>query len=135
MHPMMANSIILISLFAIVQFPTADDHFCKLFIAIAFILIAYGHNLFGILHHKSVKFLGEVCYSTYLVHGLILFVTFYFGIGIEKAKYLSPTEYCGIIFLITPLVVVFSFLGYRYIEKPFMDYAKKINNAAKAKQI
>jgi peptidoglycan/LPS O-acetylase OafA/YrhL len=126
-----ANILILICLFGIVQFSTADNHFCKFLIATAFILIAYGHNLFGILHYKSVKFLGEICYSTYLIHGLILFATFYFGIGLKTAKSFSPTQYCTVIFLITPLVVIFSFLGYRYIEKPFMNLAKKINNTGK----
>jgi peptidoglycan/LPS O-acetylase OafA/YrhL len=120
------NAIIVACLFGIIQFSTADNHFCKFLIAIVFILVAYGNSLFGVFHIRAIKFLGEICYSTYLIHGLILYATIYFGIGIEKAKTLSPSEYCLVILFVTPIVIVLSFLGFRFIEKPFIEKAQKI---------
>ena len=123
---LLENAIIVACLFGIIQFSTADNHFCKFLIAIVFILVAYGNSLFGVFHIRAIKFLGEICYSTYLIHGLILYATIYFGIGIEKAKTLSPSEYCLVILFVTPIVIVLSFLGFRFIEKPFIEKAQKI---------
>ncbi|MCX6147513.1 MAG: acyltransferase [Candidatus Kapabacteria bacterium] len=118
--------VILMSLALILFFRTSENIICKFLIIIVFNLIALGNNLFGILKSSILKFLGEICYSTYLIHGIVfLFVIIYFGFGFEKAKNLSTTEYSLTIFLITPLVVILSFWGYKFIEKPFMNIAKK----------
>ena len=117
--------IVLICIFSIGLFFTADDDLCKLIIIIAFTFIASGNTLFGLLKNAVLKLLGEISYSTYLIHGFVLFAVFYFGIGLEKAKQFTPFEYCLVIFSITPIVVFISFLGFKYIEKPFMDRAKK----------
>ena len=112
--------------FCILQFDGSNYILCKIAIAIIFTLIALGNDLFGLLKSETLKFLGEICYSTYLLHGIVLFTTMYFGFGIDKVKLFSPLEYCGIIFMITPIVVIVSFLGFKFIEKPFMDLSKKI---------
>lgn len=110
----------------ILFFKTSESFLCKLLISIIFTIIALGNSMFGLLKSSVLKFLGEICYSTYLLHGIILFTTFYFGFGIDKSKQLSELQYCLIIFSITPIVVMASFLGYKFIEKPFMDLSKKI---------
>jgi len=66
------------------------------------------------------------------LHGIILFTVYYWGFGLENAKNLSSPAYCAVVFAITPLVVFISFLGFKYIEKPFMEKAK---NSIKTKQI
>lgn len=88
---------------------------------IAFTLIAMGNSMFGLLKHATLKLLGEVSYSTYLLHGVILFTVLYFGIGMDNARQLSPMEFCSVIFLVTPLVVVISVLGFKYVELPFIE--------------
>jgi hypothetical protein len=45
----------------------------------------------------------------------------YFGIGMDNARQLSPMEFCSVIFLVTPLVVVISVLGFKYVELPFIE--------------
>lgn len=117
--------VILMCLISILFFKTTNYLICKLLIIIIFNLIALGNNLFGMLKSSILKFLGEICYSTYLIHGIIIFILLYFGLGFEKAKNLTLTEYSLTFVLITPLVVLLSFLGYKFIEKPFMKINKK----------
>ncbi|MCJ1805886.1 MULTISPECIES: acyltransferase family protein [Flavobacterium] len=119
--------IILLCLGLILLFHTSDNYICKLLIIIVFNLIALGNEMFGVLKNTTLKFLGEISYSTYLIHGIIIFITLYFGFSLEVVEKMPPSTFCSIIFLITPIIILTSFLSYRNIEKPFMDYSKKIN--------
>ncbi|MFC5269155.1 acyltransferase family protein [Adhaeribacter terreus] len=118
--------VILVSFLAIPQFKTPDELFCKMLIILIFLLIAAGNDLFGLLRNATLKFLGHVCYSTYLLHGILIFSVVYFGIGIESARTLEPSRFSVLIFAITPVLIVLSYLGFRFIEKPAIDLAKKI---------
>ncbi len=117
---------ILLSIVLMAFWVNPNTYFSKGLCAIIFTLIACGNNLFGILKNSTLKLLGEVCYSTYLLHGILLFAVFYFGFGILPAKILSPMKYFLIICAITPVLVIISFCGFRWIEQPFMNRAKKI---------
>jgi peptidoglycan/LPS O-acetylase OafA/YrhL len=119
--------LILICLFLIGQFSTAFNGFCVALISIIFIFVALGSSLNGLLKNETLKFLGEICYSTYILHGIILFWVFGCGIGIKQSRQLTPGQYCLVIFAIAPIVVIISFFGYRLIEKPFMDKGKRIS--------
>ena len=121
-----ASVLILFCLLCIVQFRTVNNIACLFFIAVLFTLIAFGATLFGLLRNPTLKFLGDICYSTYLLHGILLFMSFYFVIGFSNSRALSPLQYCLVIFCITPLVVIASFIGFRYVEKPFMEKAKRL---------
>lgn len=123
--------VILICLFLIVQFPNSNNIPCKILSTIIFTLIAMGCSFFEIFKNSTVKFLGEICYSTYLCHGLILFVIIYFGIGMEKIQLFSTLEYILLIFGMTPIVVIVSHLGYKYIEYPYMAKGKRITKSIK----
>ncbi|MES2591411.1 MAG: acyltransferase [Bacteroidota bacterium] len=127
------SAIVIICLFLIGSFHTANDTLCILLIAVVFTTIALGNSMFGLLKNSTLKLLGEICYSTYLLHGIVLFILFYFGFGLDKIKLLSPLEYNLVIFLTTPVLVFVSFLGFRYIEKPFMDKSKKLTAKIKIK--
>jgi peptidoglycan/LPS O-acetylase OafA/YrhL len=124
---MYCNFFVLICLLFISLFSSADDMLCKLSIITLFTLVAVGNTVFGVLKNNVLKFLGEMAYSTYLLHGIILFTVITFGFGVEKVKQFSELEYSLFIFSITPIVVVLSFLGFKYVEKPFMNQSKKIN--------
>lgn len=120
--------LILICLVLIVQFEKSTNMPCKILITIIFVCISSGNTLFRILKSPTLKLLGEISYSTYLLHGIVLFIVFYFGFGFENAKKLSASQYCLVIFLITPIIVILSFAGYRFVEKPFMEIYKKYFN-------
>src|SRR5690606_25831441 len=117
---------VVFSLMLILYFNTADNFICKLLIILVFNMIALGNSVFGVLKSSILKFLGEICYSTYLVHGIILFIAIYFLVHLNNAKNLSVLEFWEMIFVVTPFVVIVSFRLFRFIEKPYMDYSKRI---------
>jgi peptidoglycan/LPS O-acetylase OafA/YrhL len=111
---------------AIGQFHSAENIVCILLISIAFTTIALGNSLFGLLNNNTLKFLGEISYSTYLLHGIILSNVFIFGCRLENMKQFNSAGYCSIVIAIAPVVVILSFLGFKYIEQPFMNRSKAI---------
>jgi Predicted acyltransferases len=117
--------LIIICIILIAQFRTNESMTCKILIGIVFTCVALGNSIFGILKNSAIKLLGDISYSTYLLHGIILFYVFHFGFGIEVAKALSPVKFWVIIFLITPILVFVSFLTFKYIEKPAIEFSKK----------
>lgn len=121
-----ASIIILICLFLIVQFSSAVSVFGILLLTIIFTQIALGASLFGLLKNSTLIFLGTISYSTYLLHGILLFTVYYFGFGFESIKLLTPFEYCLVVFSLTPALLLISFLGFKYIEKPNIDRTKRI---------
>jgi peptidoglycan/LPS O-acetylase OafA/YrhL len=121
------GSMIIVGCFlAIGHFYTTEGIRCISSISIAFTTIAMGNSLFGILKNNTLKFLGEISYSTYLLHGIILFNIFIFGFRLENMKHFTSVEYCAIVIAIAPIVVIASFLGFKYIEQPFMNRSKAI---------
>lgn len=117
--------VILLCLFSIFYFNNGLT-LRMILISIVFTCIAMGSTVFGLLRNSTLKLLGEISYSTYLLHGLVLFTIFNFGIGLENLKQWTPTEYCLAVFSITPLVIIVSVLGFKYIEEPFMNKSKLI---------
>jgi peptidoglycan/LPS O-acetylase OafA/YrhL len=118
--------IVILSLFGLLFFDTADDLMSKVLIILIFNLVALGNSIFGILKSRSLKFLGEICYSTYLIHGIVLFIVMYFFIDLEDARHLPVVQFWATIFLLTPVVVILSYILFRYIEKPYMNYSKRL---------
>ena len=97
------------------------DPVILLFLSISFILIACGNDLFGILTHPLSRMLGQISYSIYLLHGIFLFVTFKWIIGIKQAGQLSPLAYWGVIALCGMGVILICSVTYRFIEYPAMQ--------------
>lgn len=85
---------------------------------VVFIGIACGNGLFGILSWKPCRLLGQITYSVYLLHGLLLFVTFYFVLGLAQAAHLSVWQHWITISICSVFVVIVCSFTYYYIEKP-----------------
>ena len=130
-----SSIIIFICLFLLGQFNNSENIYCILLITIIFTLIALGASIFGLLRNSVLKFLGEISYSTYLLHPILLFSVFRFGYSFDGMYLLSPLEYCLVTFAMTPILVFISFLGFRYIEKINIDRAKKIIQNLENKEI
>lgn len=120
-HPLSSGVALTSLLFAITYYPEAYNSRPLLFLSISFILIACGSDLFGILTAKVSKTLGEMAYSIYLLHGLILFALFNFALGLENASTLSLGEHWAYILSISTIVIFASYVTYSFIEKPCME--------------
>jgi peptidoglycan/LPS O-acetylase OafA/YrhL len=106
------------------------DWQAQVFLLIAFTLIIAGNNLFGLLSALPMRRLGDISFSIYLLHPLVLYCTMKFIIGMERAQELSPVEYTSIIFILTPILISIAFFTYRWIESPAINsvnlWTKKI---------
>lgn len=84
----------------------------------AFTLIVAGNDLFGLLSARPMRRLGDISFSIYLLHPLVLYCTMKFIIGMDRAQQLSPSEYIGVIFIITPILITICCFTFRWIEGP-----------------
>ena len=117
------SSLSLVLMLLLLIYPTTFDSFHIFVMSILFLLIASGCNIFGILSTRGAILLGEISYSIYLLHGIILYLIF---------TVLSPIEIEGytiqqfVLFLpcISIIVVLTSIATFLLIEKPAMDAGK-----------
>lgn len=117
------SSFLILLLFAItvIAFRSAYKIVPVLLLSAAFALIAGGNSLFRIFLSPISRTFGEMAYSMYLLHGIALFVTFTFVIGYDQAKLFSPMEHWLLIVALAPLLTLFCYFTFRYIEHPAMQ--------------
>lgn len=113
--------IILTILFA---FKTAYGTMQFLLLGIFFASIVFGNSIFGVLSLSYSKFLGEISYSIYLVHGLILYSIF--TLILPTLIQEITIYYMLLMPLITITITIISYLSFSYIEKPMIALGKKI---------
>ncbi|WNZ80065.1 acyltransferase [Pseudomonas sp. P105] len=107
--------------FTVMHYPTIySGSEPRLLLVVAFCLVAGGNNLFGLLELKVSRAMGEMAYSIYLLHGVLLFVLFKFVFGSVSARQLTPLQYWAVIVSIVPVLILFCGLTFRLIEKPAM---------------
>lgn len=103
------------------NYPTIyDGGVPRLLLIAAFCLISGGNSIFGLLKLKVSRAMGEMAYSIYLLHGVLLFVVFRFVFSGASANELTPLQYWGVIVLTTPVLMVICGLTFRFIERPAM---------------
>lgn len=100
-------------------FPTAYTLPAVVILAGGFIIIACGNSLYGILEWPASVLLSEMAYSLYLLHSVVLFVTYRLVLG-TKASTLSSMEHWSIVLCLVPLLILLCYATFRFIEKPAM---------------
>lgn len=78
--------------------------------------ILNGGDFFTVLNKSYFRFLGEISYSLYLFHGMVIFVIF--SLLGEKMSYV------WLMILTTIVIIILSTISYLKVELPFM---KKLN--------
>jgi peptidoglycan/LPS O-acetylase OafA/YrhL len=112
----MSPILVLLLLLALFNYPDIFSPIPLLCITLVFIGIACGNDLFGILTWKPCRQLGQISYSVYLLHGLVLFTCFYFALGFAQAANLSIVGHWLIICICSIFVVTVCSFTYYYIE-------------------
>jgi peptidoglycan/LPS O-acetylase OafA/YrhL len=87
-------------------------------------LVAYGNSLFGLLKLKSSILLGEISYSIYLLHGIVLYVLFTF-LGFVQINHFTIIEYSFGLAAVGAIVIGFSTITFITIEKPCIKLGHK----------
>ncbi|MGW8464400.1 acyltransferase family protein [Pseudomonas sp. CLCA07] len=96
-----------------------------LLMSLFFVIVASGNTLFGALKPRSIRWLGEISYSTYLLHGFVLWVF------IQRLPLVLDLDardiwtFLPLLALCSCLLIVISSLTFLYIEKPGITAGKK----------
>ena len=94
-----------------------------LILCLFFAIIAHGNTVFGLLTLPSVRAIGEISYSIYLLHGVILYLAFT-NIFPDFAKDGSLPTYMVAMPICTLAVVIFSVFSFKWIEEPMIKIGK-----------
>lgn len=95
-----------------------------LVVGVPFVIIALGNDVFGVLKSIGLKALGEVSYSIYLTHGLILYLLFsVFDVFSFSGG--DSFQYNILLPVVLALVSVSSVITFSVIEKPFIFVRSK----------
>lgn len=116
---------LILLLYTVTQFTKVYTSHAQILLSITFVLIAAGADFFGLLRNEASKILGEMAYSIYLLHGLLLYLVFKGLVGADQARALSPEVHWLILMVTSVVLVCLSFLTYTWIEKPCMALAQK----------
>jgi peptidoglycan/LPS O-acetylase OafA/YrhL len=92
----------------------------SLLLSIPFIVIAAGNDFWGTLRSSSFLFLGQISYSVYLTHCLILGAILLPLYLAHSHVLANPVTYWSFVALVGPLIIVVSTLWNRVFEMPFM---------------
>jgi len=89
---------------------------------LAFAVVAGGNGVFGLLTWSGSRALGEVAYSIYLLHGLLLFVLF--KVILPEASFAdrSVVQHWLLIGACAPVLILLSQLSFTHIEARAMAH-------------
>lgn len=122
----LGSSLVLLELFAVASFDTAYRIPPLLQLTVIFCLIACRASLFGLLTSKTARQFGELAYSIYLLHGIVLFVAIHFAVGVSTVAAMSPVEYWILIAALVPVLLGATVVSFRLIETPGLGLASWI---------
>ncbi len=86
----------------------------------AFLFVAHGNDLLGLLAAPASRALGAISYSVYLLHGLLLYAGFRTVGALVPPAELGAAGYWLVVACVAAATVACSALTYRWIELPFM---------------
>ncbi len=125
-HPAAAIACVA-ALAATTRFATAFAPAPLLLLSLAFALIACGNTLFGALEWPAARGLGDVGYSIYLLHGVVLFAVFGMWLGPGRTAALSTAGHWLVVYTCVPVVTALSYTTFRLIEAPAMASVDRVN--------
>lgn len=118
------SSISMLCLISSIFYPDTFDSIHVLIIGVFFVLISLGNNLYSLFSYKSALLLGEITYSVYLIHGIILYFLFSF-LGFVDLSMFSYELYILTMPIVCAIVIIISCLSYIFIEMPGIEQGKK----------
>ena len=97
-----------------------------LLMSLFFVIVASGNTLFGLLKPRSIRWLGEISYSTYLLHGFVLWVLIQRLPLVLDLDVRDIWTFLPLLALCSCLLIIISSLTFLYIEKPGITAGKKV---------
>ncbi len=89
-------------------------------LGIPFLLIVHGNSFWGFLRIRPLVMLGQISYSTYLLHLFVLYIGFEIVAPALHMSTLTPLAFWIFIAINGLAVVALSAFSYRFFEAPFL---------------
>ena len=99
-------------------FSTAYGLLQSLLSATAFFLMLNGQGVFGLLRTKAAKLLGQVSYSIYLLHGIVITAALAVA-RLVDVKWVN-SNYWPAVFVMGLILITTSVFTFRFVELPFL---------------
>lgn len=93
----------------------------SLMLAIPFAAVCWGNSWLGILNMPSVRSLGRVSYSFYLLHNFALYGGGWLLSHFLRIQSLNPFAYWSFAAVCGTVGLVASYISYQYLEYPFFN--------------
>jgi len=117
------------SLIFIFTFSSTMYNYVSLFFMCIFFIslvhIQQESKVYKLLQTRPAKLLGSISYSTYIIHCIVLYLSFYMMNIIYPIKQFNEGQFWMFITFIALFLVVVSALSYRYVEYPFLNVKNK----------
>jgi peptidoglycan/LPS O-acetylase OafA/YrhL len=97
-----------------------------LILAVFFYLVCSGTSVFGLLTSRPATRLGNISYSIYLLHGLVLTTVFAIT-PLKNFAMASVLNYWIVGMLCLSILLIVAALGYAYIEQPGISLGKQLS--------
>jgi len=95
-------------------------------LSVFFTVIASGNTLFGLLKMPAALWMGEISYSIYLCHGLILWAVMQKVVPRMSGYDHSTKWFVASAIGITPVVILLCSASYLLVEKPLIGIGRRI---------
>jgi len=99
--------------------------FPLLLLSVFFFVVVSGNDLFGALRLRSVRWMGEISYSTYLLHGFLLWWVAYHFYPQAGFDVHDPLPFLAMIAVCCVMLVLISSLTFLIFEKPGIAKGKQ----------
>lgn len=103
----------------------------SLILFVFFLSVLQGNSLYGLLKTRSMRLLGMISYSIYLLHNIVLWIIFNRWNSFESILTITPYTFWLIILCSAILVVICSLITFRYIEHYFYHISYTLNISKK----
>lgn len=122
-----ANLLTVALIISVFSYPNDLDvvHIALMFLT--FVMISNGNSLLGVLTATPSLVLGEISYSIYLLHGLVLYIAFTLFELVNVAQ-LNEASFLLWAPATAAVIVAVCYLSYALIEKPAMALGKRLAN-------
>jgi peptidoglycan/LPS O-acetylase OafA/YrhL len=93
---------------------------------LGFCAVAAGNSVFGLLSNRAAVALGDASYGVYLIHGLLLTLSFDFVIGRQREANLGTGLHWAVVCVIGAAVVLVATASYHLLERPAIRSTRPI---------
>jgi peptidoglycan/LPS O-acetylase OafA/YrhL len=89
-------------------------------LGLPFLAIVYGNSFWGFLRLRPVVLLGEISYSIYILHGIVLYVSYSLLARWVRVNEFTSLYFWGFTALTGSAVIALAAFSYRFFEAPFI---------------